>query len=103
MIQIADFGLLRHAASGDDTQSTPTQIYKGTQPYSPPEAFFNDVSAKWDVWSFGVVSAYILYDPCFKQITAFLFCLMYDIKMLQVMTILIPGTIGDTHKFTCYR
>ena len=71
MLQIADFGLLRHAASGDDTQSTPTQIYKGTQPYSPPEAFFNDVSAKWDVWSFGVVSAYILYDPCFKQITAF--------------------------------
>ena len=54
-IQVADFGLLRLAVSGDDI-STYTVVCKGTPAYMPPEAFQTDCSAKWDVWSFGVVS-----------------------------------------------
>ena len=38
-------------------ESTCTRVQKGTPAYMPPEANFqNDCSAKWDVWSFGVVN-----------------------------------------------
>ena len=58
IFQIADFGLLRLAFSGDDVESTRTIVCKGTTAYMPPKALppKNDCSAKWDVWSLGVVS-----------------------------------------------
>ena len=65
---MADFGLLRLAVSGNDMESTCTVVQKGTPAYMPPEAFRNDISAKWDVWSFGVVSAFILNKPNFRTI-----------------------------------
>jgi len=60
--KIANFGLLRLAASGDDIleEETCVDICIGTPAYMPPEAFRNDISAKWDVWSFGVVLLEIL-------------------------------------------
>ena len=56
LFKVADFGLLRLAVSGEDLESTCTQAAKGTPAYMPPEAIRGDCSAKWDVWSFGVVS-----------------------------------------------
>ena len=35
--------------------ATCTRNAKGTPAYMPPEGAMGDVSAKWDVWSFGVV------------------------------------------------
>ena len=56
LLQVADFGLLRLAVSGEDLESTCTRFAKGTPAYMPPEAQLGDCSAKWDVWSYGVVS-----------------------------------------------
>ena len=56
IFKVADFGLLRLAVSGEEIESTCTQVAKGTPAYMPPEAVRGDCSAKWDVWSFGVVS-----------------------------------------------
>ena len=42
--------------SGVDDVLTDTEACHGTPAYMPPEAFQYDCSAKWDVWSFGVVS-----------------------------------------------
>jgi len=59
--KIANFGLLRLAAPGDDIlEDEDEYICIGTPAYMPAEAFRNDVSAKWDVWSFGVVLLEIL-------------------------------------------
>merc|ERR1719278_1428092 len=56
--KIANFGLLRLGAPGEDIleEETCVDICFGTPAYMPPEAFRIDISAKWDVWSFGVVS-----------------------------------------------
>ena len=57
IFKVADFGLLRLAVSGEEThEETCTRVAKGTPAYMPPEAIRGDCSAKWDVWSFGVVS-----------------------------------------------
>ena len=40
-------------------ESTYPRVLKGTPAYMPPEALQNDCSAKWDVWSFGVVNHYL--------------------------------------------
>ena len=47
---------MKLAVSGDDSKSLNTKNNIGTRLYMPPEAFKGDCSAKWDVWSFGVVS-----------------------------------------------
>ena len=41
--------------SGDGDTDTFTTAVKGTAAYMPPEAINCDVSAKWDIWSYGVV------------------------------------------------
>jgi len=54
--KVADFGFLRLAVSGEGIESTSTTVPKGSPAYMPPEAFLSrGCSAKWDVWSFGVV------------------------------------------------
>lgn len=53
--KLADFGLLRYGVSGSGESVSHTQAAGGTPAYMPPEATRGDVSAKWDVWSFGVV------------------------------------------------
>lgn len=61
--KIADFGLLRRAVSGENSDSTPTNLVEGSPAYMPPEAridFDYKYSTKWDVWSFGVVLLEIL-------------------------------------------
>lgn len=48
--KLADFGLLRDA---NMTAASTTVV--GTPGYVPPEAFRNQVSPAWDIWSLGVV------------------------------------------------
>lgn len=50
-LQIADFGLLRHAS----TNNTETVNILGTPRYMAPEAIRGDISVKIDIFSFGVV------------------------------------------------
>ena len=68
----------------------------------PPEAFRNDVSAKWDVWSFGVVSTFMLHKPNFKVIGILFEILVITQSHETFNIILILGTLGNTYKFACY-
>ncbi|KAL1123912.1 hypothetical protein AAG570_001682, partial [Ranatra chinensis] len=56
--KVADFGLVRSGSSGESSRSLAiaTTTVVGTSAYMAPEAFRGDVSAKMDVFSFGVVS-----------------------------------------------
>jgi len=58
--KIRNFGLIKLIDSGDDDVLTYTEVVYGTPAYMPPEAFLYECSAKWDVWSFGVVLLEIL-------------------------------------------
>jgi len=58
--KLADFGLLRHGVSGEGQTATNTMNVAGTQLFMAPEANRGDVSAKMDVWSYGVVLLEIL-------------------------------------------
>ena len=62
VFKVADFGLLRLAVSGETMDATCTRNAKGTPAYMPPEGVMGDVSAKWDVWSFGVVWIVIIFQ-----------------------------------------
>ena len=53
--KLCDFGLLRHAVSGEGQTVTQTMNVVCTPIYIAPEASRGDVSAKMDVWSLGVV------------------------------------------------
>ena len=57
---MADFGLLRHGVSGEGQTATNTMNIAGTHLFMAPEANRGDVSAKMDVWSYGVVLLEIL-------------------------------------------
>ena len=68
-------------------ESTSTKVAKGTPAYMPPEAHMGDCSAKWDVWSFGVVGfskSNIIASDGVKKYKKDLFIL---------------GFVGDTNKF----
>ena len=58
--KLADFGLLRKGVSGEGDTNTETMNVAGTNVYMAPESMRGDVSAKMDVWSFGVVLLEIL-------------------------------------------
>ena len=58
--KLADFGLLRHGVSGEGQTASNTIHVAGTFLYMAPETGRGDVSAKMDVWSFGVVLLEIL-------------------------------------------
>jgi len=58
--KLADFGLLRHGVSGEGQTATNTMNIAGTHLFMAPEANRGDVSAKMDVWSYGVVLLEIL-------------------------------------------
>ncbi len=77
--KIADFGLLRYGVSGQGESMTFTQAVKGTGPYMPHEGHSGDISAKWDVWSYGVVaietmSSLLILDPSRDGIDLVRFC-----------------------------
>jgi len=66
--KLADFGLLRHGVSGEGQTATNTMNIAGTHLFMAPEANRGDVSAKMDVWSYGVVLLEILTNlPMFDR------------------------------------
>ena len=87
LFKIADFGTVKLAVSGDDSKLLNTENNIGTRLYMPPEAFKGDCSAKWDVWSFGVVS---FLNKGFLIIN-------WNINLLAKY---ITGAIGNSNRFT---